>query len=317
MNWLQYLARQAGFSLLTLWFIVSLTFFLRNIAGLHPLEPVFAHAPPAQGSPLQQYLLYLWNAAHFNFGPSLMQVDPLTRLSPPASSLVLQSLPWTLLLVGPGTIISFVLGSFLGVLLAWHRGSALDTWATATVIFITSIPYYFAALVLVFFVTLNVPWFPQHLFIPGLLSSFSPSALGDLARHMILPVTAIVLASVGLYVLPMRNAMVAVMDDDFMPFGAAKGLTSRRLMTAYAVRNAILPVATNLAIQLGYVFGGALFVEIVFEWPGAGYLLYQSMQDEDYPIVQALIVLAATATVVTNFAVRAIYPLLDPRVRRG
>src|SRR5579884_2137148 len=111
----------------------------------------------------------------------------------------------------------------------------------------------------------------------------------------------------------MRNAMVAVMDDDFMTFGAAKGLKSRRLMVGYAVRNAILPIATNFAIQLGYVFGGALFVEIVFEWPGAGYLLYQSMQDEDYPIVQALIVLAVTAT----FAVKAIYPLLDPRLRGG
>ncbi len=88
-------------------------------------------------------------------------------------------------------------------------------------------------------------------------------------------------------------------------------------MVGYAVRNAILPIATNFAIQLGYVFGGALFVEIVFEWPGAGYLLYQSMQDEDYPIVQALIVLAATATVTANFAVKAIYPLLDPRLRGG
>ncbi|HZU13472.1 MAG TPA: ABC transporter permease [Chloroflexota bacterium] len=191
MNWLRYVARQLGFSLLALWFIVSLTFFLRNIAGMHPLSPAFPRVLPSQEPLLQQYLLYLWNAAHFNFGPSLMQVDRITGLSPSASSLVLQALPWTLLLVGPGTIISFVLGSLLGIVLAWHRGSAFDTWATAAVIFVTSIPYYFAAIVLVFFVTLNVPWFPQHLFIPGLLSGFSPSAIGDLVRHMILPVTAI------------------------------------------------------------------------------------------------------------------------------
>jgi peptide/nickel transport system permease protein len=287
------------------------------LAGLHPLTPGFVTAPSSSGSPLQQYLGYLGNAAHFDFGPSLAHRYPQVSTSPTAASLVLHAMPYTLLLVGPGTIIALVVGSILGVVLAWHRGSRFDTWVTAFVVFVTSIPYYFAAIALVFFVSLNVSWFPTHLYNPDLLSSLSLPAIGDLVRHMILPVMAVVLGTFGLWVLPMRNSMVAVMDDDFMRFGAAKGLRSRRLMVTYAARNAILPIATNFAIQLGYVFGGALFVEIVFEWPGAGALLYQSLRSQDYPVVQALIVVAAAATLVTNLVVRAAYPLLDPRLRHG
>jgi peptide/nickel transport system permease protein len=317
-DWLRYLVRQVAFSLLALWVVVSLTFLLRGLAGLHPLvQGSSVFVPPARGTLLQQYLGYLGNVARFDFGPSLRHDYRDSGPIPSASSTVLQALPWTLLLVIPGTLIAIVIGSVLGILLAWRRGSQLDTWITAAVIFVTSIPYYFAAIALVFTVSLHVSWFPSQLWTPTLMSSLSFPAIGDLLRHMILPVTAVILGTFGLWVLPMRNAMVAVMDDDFMTFGAAKGLRAWRLMVGYAARNAILPIATNFAIQLGYVFGGALFVEIVFEWPGAGALLYQSLRAQDYPTVQALIVLAAGATLVANLAVRAIYPLLDPRLRHG
>ncbi|HCG03045.1 MAG TPA: peptide ABC transporter permease [Chloroflexi bacterium] len=307
-----YIARQIGFSVLVLWVIVSLSFFLRGLSGLQPLtQGDFGSGPPSgSGLSISAYLGYLGDVLHLDFGHSLAY--PFGSVA----TLVATALPWTVLLVGIGTIIALTIGTVLGIILAWRRGSVLDTLVTPTVIFSASIPYYFVALILVYYVGLDSGWFPiADAYSPEFTPHLSPTFVVDVIQHGILPVTAVVAATFGLWVLPMRNAMVGVLDDDFMVLGRAKGLASRRLMMRYAARNVLLPVVTNFAVQLGYIMGGAVFVEVVFNYQGVGWLLVQSVGHGDYPTVQALILLAATVVLLTNLTVRLLYPRLDPRLR--
>jgi peptide/nickel transport system permease protein len=305
-----YVWRQIGYFALAFWAVLTLSFFIPNLPGLH--HPLF-EGDRFGGEPLGSsagYLDYLGNVAHLDFGDSVV---------PPFGSvggLVLGALPWTLLLVGTGTIISLTLGSTLGIVLAWYRGTILDTIFSPAMIFATSIPYYFVAMILVYVLAIDLNWFPYaDAYSPDLTPEFTRLFIGDVIQHAVLPVVAVVAATFGLWVLPMRNAMVGVMDDEFMTVARAKGLRSRRLMLAYAARNVLLPIATNFAIQLGYVVGGAVFVEVVFNYPGLGRLLVQSVLNHDYSTVQALMLLAALVVLLASLVTRLLYPRLDPRLR--
>lgn len=303
--------RHLVFSVLALFVIVSLTFFLRQMVGLQPMAPptvVTGRIP--WGDVFSAYLTYLDHVAHLDFGRS--GAYPFG----PVGILLRNTVPWTVLLVGTGIAVSLTLGTALGIVLAWHRGSLLDSLLTPSVIFISSIPYYFIAVILVMVLGVILGWFPVgNTYNPDYTPHLSASFVADVAQHLTLPATAVVLATFGLWVLPARNAMVAVLDDDFMALGKAKGLRRLRLMVGYAARNALLPIVTNIAIQLGYVLGGAVFVEFIFNYPGAGWLLVTSIDAHDYATVQALIILMAAAVLATNLIAQALYPLLDPRVR--
>jgi peptide/nickel transport system permease protein len=315
--------RLLGSFLLSLWLVVTLSYFLRNLVGVHPHLPPrfnsggaranrFAATVNGGGSPLGDYMGYLGRVLHLQFGQSL---------APPffgVDSLVGHALPWTLLLVGIGTLISIVIGTVLGAILAWNRGTLLDTLLMPAAMFASSIPYYLVALIFAYGISIETGWFPSsYAYSPDLDPSWSGLFLGDVVRHAVLPVLTVVVATFGLWVLPMRNSMIGVLNDDFMLLGRAKGLSSLRLIVKYASRNALLPVATNFAIQFGYVLGGALFVEVVFNYPGVGWLLVVSVYSHDYPTVQALSILVAGVGLLTNLGVRLLYPWLDARTRLG
>lgn len=309
-----YAARQIGFFLLSLWVVVSLTFFLSVMAGLQPLVEgdFFGRHHVDSGMRFTAYLTYLAGVSRLDFGRSL--APPFASVT----SLVAGSLPWTVGLVGIGTLVSLALGTSLGVLMAWRRGSILDTILTPAAVFASSIPYYFVALILVYVVGLNLAWFPVgNAYNPDYTPHLSAAFAGDVVQHGVLPVAAVIVATFGLWILPVRNAMVGVLDDDFMALARAKGLGSARLMFGYAARNVMLPVVTNFAIQFGYVLGGAVFVEVVFNYPGLGWLLAQSVYGRDYPTVQALVILVSGLGLLSNLIVRLLYPRLDPRIRRG
>jgi len=309
-----YAIRQISFFLLALWVVITLSFFLRQMVGLQPFTaPEFLPGHSTHSAPLLTlYLNYLGHVLRLNFGQSL--ATPFGSVN----ALVGRSLPWTLGLVGIGTVLSLLLGTALGIILAWHRGSLLDTVLTPAAVFASSIPYYFVAMILVYVAGLNLGWFPVgDPYNPDLTPQWSDTFIADVIRHGVLPLFAVVVATFGLWVIPMRNAMVGVLDDDFMALGRAKGLRARRLMLGYAARNVLLPIATNFAIQFGYILGGAVFVEVVFNYPGLGWLLVQSVYDHDYPTVQALVILVAALGLLAHLAARLLYPWLDPRTRRG
>jgi peptide/nickel transport system permease protein len=226
-----------------------------------------------------------------------------------------EALPWTAVLVGVSTVISFVIGTVGGVVIGWRRGSWLDG-ALPVSTFFSAIPYFWFALVILFVFSVLLPWFPlsggySSTDVLGLNWAFLMSA----AYHAVLPAITIVASSIAGWLLGMRNMMVATLDEDYVVMAEAKGLSVRRVMFAYAARNAILPSLASFALSLGFVVSGAILVEIVFSYPGIGYVLFAAVSNDDYPLMQGVFLVITLAVLLANLCADICYALLDPRTR--
>jgi peptide/nickel transport system permease protein len=280
-----------------------------NPEGIQALRIMFG--VNAHESLLQQYVTYLQNLAHGNFGVSI------TYFPTPVATVIGQSLPWTLILVGVSAILSFLGGTLLGVLAAWRRGARLDTVLAPMLTFFSAIPYFWLALIVVYVFGFLLRLFPltgaYDLSVePGLNPAFVTSAV----YHAILPAITIVVSSIAGWMLGMRNAMLSTLSEDYVLMAQAKGLPDRRVMLMYAARNAILPNITGFALSLGFVVGGALLTEIIFSYPGIGFALLQAVQSEDFPLMQGIFLVITLAVLGANFLADILYVVLDPRVRQ-
>jgi peptide/nickel transport system permease protein len=230
------------------------------------------------------------------------------------SDVILGSLPWTLLVVGSSLVLSTLLGIVLGIESGWRRGSKTDRVMLAGLMSLNGFPDFFLGLVLliVFGVLLGIA--P----LSGALTPYSGlsglSLVLDVLKHMALPVAALTLAYLAGGYLLTRNTMITVLKEPFMLTARAKGLSQSALKYRHAGRNSLLPVITMTGIWLGRVVTGALFVELVFAYPGVGQLTYQALLSRDYPVIQGVFLMVAISVLVANFAVDLIYPKLDPRV---
>jgi peptide/nickel transport system permease protein len=313
----------------TLWAAVTVNFFiprlmpgtpgdaaLAKLAGNGPISPAQRQAIEAtlgvpHGSLVSQYWSYLDNSAHGRFGISY------TYFPQSVSSLIRTALPWTLVLVGTVTVIAFVVGTLLGVLAAWRRGRATDTVATVGGTFTSAFPYFWTALLLLFVFAFKLNWFPIK---GGYQADVSPNLslafVRDAAFHSVLPALTILISGLGGWLLGMRNNMINTLGEDYVTFAEANGLRGRTVALRYAARNALLPNLTAFGMALGLVVGGSLLTEVVFAYPGVGYLLYNAVVNEDFPLMQALFLVITVSVLIANFAVDMLYGLLDPRVRR-
>jgi len=229
-------------------------------------------------------------------------------------SVILGRLPWTLLLVGTSLVFSTMLGIILGIELGWRRGSRTDRAMLAGLMSLNGFPDFFLGMLLLiaFSVTLGV--FP----LAGALTPYSGlsglALLLDILRHLFLPVAALTLAHLASGYLLTRNTMIMVLKEPYMLTAKAKGLSHRVLKYRHAGRNSMLPVVTRTGIWMGRVVTGALFVELVFAYPGVGYLTYEALLARDYPIIQGVFLMVAISVLVANFLIDLSYPKLDPRV---
>jgi peptide/nickel transport system permease protein len=257
-----------------------------------------------------QYLLYLSQLLHGNFGVSL------TYFPTPVSTVIGQDILWTLVLFGVSIILSFSLGSLLGVVIAWKHGSWLDTVSATTLTFLSAIPYFWLALLALYLLGFLLHWFPlSGGYDIGLTPGWNGDFLLSAITHALLPSLTIICSSVAGWMLGMRNAMITTLSEDYVLMAEAKGLSQRRVMLMYAARNAILPNITGFALALGFVVGGQLLTEIVFSYPGIGFALLQAVQNSDYPLLQAIFLIIAVAVLGANFLADLLYVLLDPRAR--
>jgi peptide/nickel transport system permease protein len=259
-----------------------------------------------------QYVQYVGNLVHGNLGQSWSE-------NAPVGSLILSYLPWTLVLLGIATTISFVAGTTIGTLVAWRRGSWMD-WLMPGATFFQAIPYFFLALVLVLIFGQTgtlLRWVPSlfgydiYTVTPG----FNGPFLASVVAHAILPVATVVLASIAGFILSMRNQMLTTMDEDFVLMAAAKGLHNRTVIW-YAARNALLPVISNFTIAISLVVAGQILVEIVFNYPGIGYHLYDALGKLDYSLVQGIFVVITLVVLAANLVADVVYVLIDPRARQ-
>jgi peptide/nickel transport system permease protein len=218
--------------------------------------------------------------------------------------------------VGLATIISFAAGTLLGIAAAWRRGSWLDNLLPGMTFF-QAAPYFFVAILMVAVFATKLGWFPQNsgydttLLDPGFTSPYISSVLD----HAVLPALTIVVGSVAGWIIGMRNMMLTTMDEDYVLIAQAKGLSQQRVIR-YAARNAILPSVSGFSLAIGFVVSGSLLTEIVFSYPGIGYILLQAISSEDYPLLQGIFLIITFAVLAANFIADLTYAVLDPRTRQ-
>jgi peptide/nickel transport system permease protein len=263
-----------------------------------------------KGSLWHDYLVYLRRLAHLNFGIST------SNYPASVSEVIGRVLPYSIFLVGVAFLISFVLGTTIGMIAAWRRGGGIDTVVVPTLMALSAFPAFFTALLGVYFLGLKLHWFPiQHAYDSGLLPGFNWAFLTSALRHSELPILVIVSAYTGGWVLNMRTVMINTISEDYVAMAHAKGLRDRRVMTRYAGRNAILPPLNGFAAQFAGAVGGLVFVEYVFSYPGAGLTLQQAALGADYPLTQGLLLVFAFCVIASNFVMDLLNFVLDPRVR--
>ncbi|NMB02839.1 MAG: ABC transporter permease [Firmicutes bacterium] len=261
---------------------------------------------------IQQFGIYFRNLLRGDLGISVSHY-------PAGVSTVLErAVPWTLGLVGLATIISFIFGTLLGTEIAWKRDRSLSSVILGAFLFIRSFPFFWFGLVLVYFFSFKNPIFPLG---GGASSSIMNRASWEFVRsvisHGFLPAMTIAITSLGYWILLMRNNMFNVLAEDYITVAEAKGLSRLRIKYNYAARNAILPSITGFAMQLGFVVGGSLMTEMVFSYPGVGFMFYQATQQRDYPLIQGIFLFISIAVLSANFLADLAIMALDPRVRGG
>jgi peptide/nickel transport system permease protein len=321
------IARRLAFYLVTAVIAVSLDFFIPRLIPGNPVDAILAKAQGVQFSPAtiaamdeqfgvdtkaslwQQYTHFWHNVLHFNFGVSV------SNGFAPVSSVIGGAAPWTLGLVGLATVISFTLGTLIGALVAWRRGSWLDN-LLPVVTFFQAAPYFFLAFLFVDLFALKLGWFPIEGAHGNLdFPAFNWTYISDVLDHAVLPALTIVVASAAGWIVGMRNVMLTTMDEDYVLIAAAKGLPRRRVIW-YAARNAILPSVSSFALAIGFIVSGALLTEIVFSYPGLGLLLVNAVGDNDYALLQGIFLLITFAVLAANLIADFVYVFLDPRIRQ-
>jgi peptide/nickel transport system permease protein len=323
---MKFLLRRLGFYAIAAWASLTLAFFVPRLMPGDPATAMFARfqgklKPEAldalreamgfSNAPLlEQYFQYLSHVVRGDLGISISYF-PAT-----VNDVIGVALGWTLLLTGFAAIISFVAGTLLGVLAAWKRGGALDRIAPPVLTFFSAFPYFFLAMAALFVFGLGLGWFPlRHAYADYLTPALSGEFLWSVASHAALPATTIVIATLGGWMLGMRSTMVATLGEDYITLAHAKGLDPNRVMLRYAARNALLPNVTGFGMALGFVLSGSLLTEIIFSYPGQGYLLLQAVHSLDYPLLQGLFLTITFAVLGANLLVDLVYVWLDPRAR--
>ncbi|AZC12361.1 ABC transporter permease [Microbacterium sp. ABRD28] len=318
MSYALFVLRRVGRGVFTILFAVTVTFLLLRLL---PGDPALAIASPNMTDETRaalltqygldqplivQYLLYLGQMVQGNLGTSFTQ-------SIPVVDVLMQRLPWTLLLTLSALLLTIVIGIPLGVIAASHKNRFLDRMVqvfgvTGQSLFVPSV-----GIVLLFVFGLNLRWFP----IGGAYDDgvYGLEWYGSVLSHLVLPVLSLTLIQLGSYVLTMRATLIEALGEDYITLAKAKGVPPRTILWKHAVRNAMLPATTLIGLQLGFLVGGAVLTETVFAYPGIGRGIYEAVTQLDFPVLQGAFLLLAVTVVVANLITDLAYGFLDPRVK--
>lgn len=325
-----YLVRRIGVFVLIAWLAATLNFFLPRLTGQDPVRVKLLQQAQLGGHvqagieemvkeydrrfgldrPLWvQYLAFLRDAARLDFNYSIANY-PRT-----VNEMIAEALPWTVVLLGTTTIVSFTLGTFLGALLGWPRAPRWMRWLMPPLWALHAIPFFLLGLILIYVFAFRFPVLPMFGgYSAGAFPALTLPFVLDLVRHAILPALSIILVATGGWALSMRGMMVTTQGEDYVTFAEAKGLRSLTIFLRYCVRNALLPQATGLALALGQIVSGAVLVEVIFGYPGIGTVLFQAIRENDHFLIQGIVFTVIIALGLATLVLDAVYPLLDPRI---
>jgi peptide/nickel transport system permease protein len=319
------------FLFMVIWIASSIVFFIPRLSTKNPVRQKFDDLARTGGfSPSdlavivaawnhkfgldkpvwQQYLDYMNSLLHFDLGVSFYKY-PRT-----VSQLIMDALPWTISLLLVTTVLAFVLGNLLGAVAAWPRSPGwLRNFATPFVL-LQGVPPVLMGMLLLFFIAFRLRLLPNGgNYSPGTIPAWTMSFALDLFKHQILPALALILGSVGGWVLSMRGMGVTIQGEDYVNFAEHKGLGGGAIFQDYYLRNAMLPQVTGLALALGTVVTNGIVVENLFGLPGIGYVLAQAISNNDFLVIYGIVLFITIAIAVLMVGVELMYPLLDPRIR--
>lgn len=325
-----YIVRRLGVFLVIMWLAATVNFVLPRLAPVNPVREKLVQAASFGGAgktdmervvatyeakfgldqPVwKQYLNYLADVARFDLGVSI------SNFPSKVLDIIMTALPWTIGLLLFATLMAFALGTILGALVAWPRTPRALGVVMAPLLTLSAIPFYLLGLILVYFLAFTLKIFPiSGGFTLGTIPRLNWNFILDALWHSILPALSIILASVGSWAIGMRGMMISGLEEDYITFAEAKGLKDRDIFTKYALRNALLPQATSLALSLGFIVSGAVLVEVVFGYPGVGTVLYRAIQTFDYFVIYGVVIILIFAIGLATLIMDLIYPLLDPRI---
>ncbi len=322
----RFLGSRALFYLFTLWAAITINFILPRMMKGDAVDAYLARnrniSPEAAGalrallgldtdkSLFQQYLDYWSHLLRGDLGVSLLHGLR------PVSEVIAGALPWTVGLVGFATIVSFTIGTVGGAFIGWRRGSRLDVMIPITT-FLSTIPYFWLGLLAIAVFSVNLKWFPiGKAYGVGMKPEWSAEFISQVIHHGTLPALTIVIASLGGWMLGMRNMMLTVLDEDYITVAQAKGMPDRKVLWGYAARNAVLPQIQSFALSLGFIVGGTIVMEMVFSYPGIGKLLLDATNGKDYALMQGVFLVITISVLVANILADVAYAFLDPRTRQ-
>ncbi len=328
-----FLVRRLAKAFFTIWFVTSLIFFLVRLMPSNPVEVYinelimyyslsYDEAKDMAASlfaidldaPLhKQYFDYVGQLLRGNLGTSLR--SPGTSVT----SIIVAFLPWTIFSVGIGLLVSFTLGIALGMLMAYKRESFWEPLLSGVASVLSSIHSYIIGIVLL--VYLGVYWglIPIHQMrgsrSPGIQPGFTVEFITDIFFHAALPIATYVLATIGIWILSMKSSTMSTLGEDYVTVARARGLSEMRITTAYVGRNAMLPLITQLAINVGFIVGGSVLIEFIFVYQGIGYRLLEALNTRDYPLMQGIFMIITISVILSNLLADFVYSRLDPRIR--
>ena len=317
----RWLVGKLAAALLTLAFVIVFNFFLfrlvgdpttqlARLPGSTPAEIEQLKADYGLDKPLPgQFADYVGDTLTLDLGVSQRSREPVWEE-------IKDAIPWTLLLVGVGTLAATLLGSWMGVIAATKRGKKTDDGLLSFSLFTYAAPEYWIGIILILVFAVWIPIFPAGLQMsPGVEFGSWWAEVTDVLDHLILPATTMTLMLLGQYFLIMRSSMVDVLTEDFVTVKRATGLPWNRVVRSHAVPNALLPLVTVAAIQFGLVAGGAITIETIFSWPGLGELSFTAINDKDFPVLQGTFLVFSVGVIVANLIADCLYFYLDPRVQ--
>ena len=317
----RFVGRKVLGALVTLVFVVVFNFFLFRVVENDPVGTLVRGRNLTEeqqqrlsedfgvDQPMpEQFRRYVVETAQLNFGLSFETREPVWD--------VIRSKIWpTVFLVGTSAVLSAVIGTWLGIQAAWKRGSSFDYASTSSTMLLYSMPDFWLGLLLLVLLANKLPWFPTGGFTDAGSDATGFAALADQAHHMALPGLTLTLAYLGEYAIIMRSSLLDTMGEDYLVLARAKGLRDTLVRRRHAVPNALLPLVTLIAINFGFVLGGAIAVESIYSWPGLGLATYQAIRAPDLPMLQGLFLVLSAAVIVANLLADLLYAYLDPRVR--
>lgn len=324
-----YLAKRLAMAVVIIFIVISLSFFMIRLMPGNPMAALESQLRMQGGmteqeiqqrisaiygvtskAPVwQQYLDYVFGVFRGDLGV------PITNPGTTVVQVIASSLPWTILVVAVSLLISFVIGIAIGAAMAAFQDGLFSKIMTFVVSLLSAVPSYLIAIVLLYFVAGIWQLFPTGgAYSVEVTPGWSFAFIGSALYHAFLPILAYVITSFGGWALGMKGSAISVLGSEYVRAAESRGLSERRITQSYVGRNSMLPMITQLALSVGFMFGGSVFIEFFFQYPGIGYYMIQSVNQRDYSLMMGCFLLITVSVVITNLLVDLLYPLVDPRI---